>query len=47
MSLLEQDITRKGRVHKKTLQPEFEDDCTGEKYEVEAICKIGVDTKEW
>ena len=37
MSLLEQDITRKGRVDEKTLQLEFKDDGEGEEYKVEAI----------
>ena len=46
MSLLEQDITRKGRVDKKTSQLEFEDDGEGKKYEVEAIRKSAVYTKE-
>ena len=46
MSLLEQDITRKGQVDKKTLQLEFEDDGEGEEYKVEAICDSAVYTKQ-
>ena len=46
MSLLEQNITRKGQVDKKTLQLEFEDNDEGEKYEVEAICNSTVYAKE-
>ncbi len=37
MSLLEQDITRKGRVDETTSRLEFESDGDGEEYEVEAI----------
>ena len=46
MSLLEQDITRKGRVDEKTSQLEFEDDGEGEEYEVEAIRDSAVYAKE-
>ena len=46
MSLLEQDITRKERVDKKTLQLEFEDDIKGKEYEVEVICDSAVYGKE-
>ena len=46
MSLLEQDITRKRRVYKKTSQLEFEDDGEVEEYEVEAICDSTVYAKE-
>ncbi len=37
MSLLEQDITRKGRVDKITSRLEFESDGNGKEYKVEAI----------
>ena len=46
MSLLEQNTTRKGRVDKKTLQLEFEDDDKGKKYEFEVICNSAVYAKE-
>ena len=46
MSLLEQNTTKKGRVDKKTLQLEFEDNGEGEEYEVEAICDNAVYAKE-
>ena len=46
MSLLEQDITRKGRVDKKTLQLEFEEDGKGEECEIEAIRDSAVYAKE-
>ena len=46
VSLLEQDITRKGRVDKKTSQLEFENDGEGEEYEVEEICDSTVYAKE-
>ena len=46
MSLLEQDITRKGGVDEKILQLEFEDDGKGKEYEVEAICNSAVYAKE-
>ena len=45
MSLLEQDITRKGRVDKKTLPLEFEDNGKSEEYEAEAICDSAVNVK--
>ena len=46
MSLLEQDTTRKGRVDKKTLQLEFQDDGEGKEYEFEAILNNVVYAKE-
>ena len=47
MSLLEQDITRKEQVDKKTLQLEFEDNDKGKKYKVEVICDSAVNAKEF
>ena len=46
MFLLEQDITRKGQVDKKTSQLEFEDNDKSEEYEFEAICNSEVYAKE-
>ena len=46
LSLLEQDITRKGQAEEKTLQLEFEDDGKGEEYEVEAIRDTAFCAKE-
>ena len=46
ISLLEQDITRKGWVDKKTLQLEFEDNGKGEESEDEVICDSAVYAKE-
>ena len=46
MSLLEQNTMRKGRVDKKSLQLEFEDDGEGEEYKVEAICDSAVYAKK-
>ena len=40
MFLLEQDITRKGRVDKKTLQLKFEDNGEGEEYEVRQFATV-------
>ena len=37
---------RKGRVDKKSLQLEFEDDGEGEEYKVEAICDSAVYAKK-
>ncbi len=42
VSLLEQDITRKGQVDKTTSRLEFENEGNGEEYEVEAICDNAV-----
>ena len=46
MSLLEQNITRKGWIDEKTLQLEFKDDGEGEEYEVETICDNAVYVRE-
>ena len=46
MSLLEQNITRKGRVDDKTSLLEFEDDSQGEKYDVEVISDSAVYAKK-
>ena len=47
VSLLEQDITRKGRVDKKTAeQLEFETGSNNEEYKVEDICNSAVYAKE-
>ena len=46
MSLLEQNIDRKGRVDKKTLGIEFEDNDKSKKYEVMAIHDSTISVKE-
>ena len=46
MSLLGQDITKKGRVDDKILQLEFEDNNVGKEYEIEAIYDSAVYGKE-
>ena len=47
MSLLEQDITRKGRVDKKTAeQLEFEAGGNNKEYEIEGICNSAVYARE-
>ena len=47
MSLLEQDITRKGRVDKKIAeQLEFEVSGNNKEYEVEGICDSAVYVRE-
>ena len=45
MFLLKKDTTRKGRVEKKTLQLELDNDNEGEEYKVEAICNNAVYVK--
>ncbi len=46
VSLLEQDITKKGRVDETTSRLEFENEGNGEKYEVEAIRDYAIYAKE-
>ena len=46
MSPMEQNITRKWCVDKKTLQLEFQDNGEGEEYEVKTICNSAVYAKE-
>ncbi len=46
MSLLEQDITKKGQVDETTSRLKFESDNNSEKYKVEAICDSKVYAKE-
>ena len=46
MSLLEQDITRKGWVDEMTSRPEFENGDNNEEYKVEAICDSKVYARE-
>lgn len=46
VSLLEQDITRRGRVDKPTFQLEFEDDSDSKEYKAETICDSAVYARE-
>ena len=46
MLLLEQNITRKRRVDKKTLHLEFKDNSEGKEYDVKTICDSAVYAKE-
>ena len=47
MSLLKQDNTKKGQVHKKIVeQLEFEAGSNNKKYEVEGICNSAVYARE-